>query len=134
VTAAMQNEQIRDNELYLKGLFDTSTGHKHDGGTDDGATIPNNVTSEQGARLVEAKTASASVDTSTATDIAVTWDNAFTTIIALSTETHYDGNMGGDIHLKNYCKAYSTTGATLRIEHGHGSTITIWNLAIAIGT
>lgn len=31
VTAAMLNEQIRDNENYLKDQFSTGTGHDHDG-------------------------------------------------------------------------------------------------------
>ena len=31
VTAAMQNEQIRDNLTYLYDLFNTTTGHDHDG-------------------------------------------------------------------------------------------------------
>lgn len=31
VTAAMLNEQVRDNSAYLKAQFDTTTGHDHDG-------------------------------------------------------------------------------------------------------
>ncbi len=34
-TAAFWNTYVRDNEEYLKSLFDVSTGHSHDGSTID---------------------------------------------------------------------------------------------------
>lgn len=38
VTAAMLNEQVRDNEVWLKDQFHVSTGHDHDGS--DSKVIP----------------------------------------------------------------------------------------------
>jgi len=42
-------QKIRDNQDYHQGRFHNSTGHNHDGDTDDGAPItsfPSNVTAD----------------------------------------------------------------------------------------
>ena len=43
-------QKIRNNQEYHEDQFDASTGHNHDGDTDDGApidTFPENVTAQQ---------------------------------------------------------------------------------------
>lgn len=43
-------QRFRDNLLYFLGLFNITTGHKHNNGTDDGAPItnfPTTVTAEK---------------------------------------------------------------------------------------
>lgn len=54
-------QRFRDNLLYFLGLFDTSTGHDHDNGTDDGAPVtsfPESVTADKSVTVTGTLTAS----------------------------------------------------------------------------
>ncbi len=105
VTDTMLNEQIRDNEAYLKSKADDYDAHKaasaavHGLGT--GVYV---VGCKQGQRRIEAKVGS----NSSGYSITVSWDNAFTTIYAV---TMWGYQPSWDWTPNRNCN-YSTTGAT----------------------
>ena len=58
-------QKVRDNQDYHQGRFDNSTGHNHDGGTDDGAPItgfPENVTADGDVTVAGTIVAGAFID------------------------------------------------------------------------
>jgi len=128
VTAAMMNEQVRDNEDYLKAHVDAATA-VHGLGT---GVYPTGCKQEQ--LRFEYKEANVTLSSGTEVQgVTLTWNNAFTTIRGVQVATYYttaDYNMGRNYA---YVSARSATGATVQMAASGGKSDTFTVQALAYG-
>jgi hypothetical protein len=141
VTDAMLNEQVRDNEGYLKTKADDYDAHKaatsavH--GLGSGVSL---VGCKQGTMRLERKQGSASTGSLNTGQgwggtINVTWDNAFSSTIGLVTDIY---TSTGDFALREQTtRSLSTTGASKAVSGsrvGANGTATVYVDFLGIGT
>lgn len=128
VTAAMMNEQVRDNEIYLKAHVDAEKGIHGLAST----VYP--VGATQGKMRLEWREVNVTVSSgSTYGSNSVTWNGAFSTLWVVLCTAFYgsqDYNMGRNML---YVSSRSTTGATLTMAASGGLAGTFTCCALGIG-
>jgi hypothetical protein len=136
VTAANLNEQIRDNETYIKAHIDASAA------VHGLAASVNALGSKQAAalRIEYASANSAATGNGAIASVSVTWTNAFTTVYAVSVFMTVAKGAGGSYAYATYratagADALSITAATANFLIGtDAANATVTAYFMAIGT